>query len=93
MIKSHYEPFDTKCVQISQADCQKLCNQSNGVLRTVSNEITCVHFRIAKAVCLQLDFSGDEPKLLGGCFTDNALEYYESIKLNREYQFKDLVSL
>ena len=47
--------------------------------------MTCVHFKIARAVCMQADFSGDQPRLIGGCFANNALEYYDTLQLNRSY--------
>lgn len=91
VIHSFYEQFNVKCAQISQKDCQSLCNQSDGVLKTVETEVTCVHFKIAKAVCMQVDFSAPEPKLIGGCFSNNALEYYDTLKLGKKYSLKDLV--
>lgn len=93
VIYSFYEQFNAKCAEISEKDCSSLCNQSNGVLKKVGGEITCVHFKIAKAICIQADFSGDLPKLIGGCFANNALEYYDTLQLNKSYNLNDLVGL
>lgn len=91
LVRSTYEQFGAKCAQISEKDCRSLCNQSSGILKKVAEEVTCVHFRIARAVCAQADFSGERPRLVGGCFADNALEYYETLQLGKAYKLSEMV--
>ena len=92
LLHSNFESYDKKCSQISRGDCQRLCNQNNGILRIIEPEIVCTFFKIAVSVCFEVDFSLRQPALIGGCFPDNSYVFYESLVLNKKYSLKDIVS-
>ena len=93
LLHSNYENYEVKCNQISTEDCEKLCNQSNGILRIIENDPVCTFFKLAVSICFEVSFGLSQPTLIGGCFPDNSYAFYKPMVLNKKYDLNNIVGL